>query len=189
MSGSERKRGMAPWKIDAGIYLAVWTACVLWFWLGMGGGGWIMAYTILTFGTILPVATLVTSFRLERKQDLGLWRWAVIGGFGMMYMGALWATFTLSTVLGIANIAPPSPLYTIAGLIPSAAGIALGWLVRRGKLSAKVPAAGLFLLLCACYVGLKTMNGSLFRPVLILDLPVLALLATFGVWALHRRGK
>lgn len=25
------------------IYIAVWISCVLWFWLGMSGGGWVMA--------------------------------------------------------------------------------------------------------------------------------------------------
>ena len=59
-------------------YLSVWTLCVLWFWLGRSGGGWIMSYTILAFWFLLPVTTLITSFLLERGQDLGLRRWAAM---------------------------------------------------------------------------------------------------------------
>lgn len=35
--------------LPATIYMVVWLFCVGWFWLGMDGGGWIMAYTILAF--------------------------------------------------------------------------------------------------------------------------------------------
>ena len=40
---------MADWKKSILIYMTVWTTCVLWFWFGMDGGEWIMAYTILSF--------------------------------------------------------------------------------------------------------------------------------------------
>lgn len=99
---------MPDWKLSILIYMAVWTACVLWFWLGMGGGGWIMAYTILSFGVLIPITTLVIAFRLEWKQDLGIWRWAAMGLFSIMYVAALCATFVLSTFIGVANLAPPS---------------------------------------------------------------------------------
>lgn len=186
-NGIGRALGKGPkWKQSILAYIAVWTACVLWFWLGMGGGGWIMAYTILSFGVILPIATLVTAFRLEWKQALGSWRWCVMGFFGIMYLAALWATFALSTYLGATNISAP-PLYTfLIGLCPGAVGIALGWAVRSGKIGLKVPVIGLVILLSVCYVGLKTLNGSFFRPVLILDVPaVLALL--LGLWLCFKR--
>ncbi|MBD5085096.1 MAG: hypothetical protein HDT33_08625 [Clostridiales bacterium] len=170
------------------IYMAVWAACVLWFWLGKSGGGWIMAYSILSFGVILPITTLVIAFRLEWKQDLGYWRWAAIGFFGIMYMAALWATIVLGTFLGAANISTPSLLMSLAGLCPSAIGIAIGWFVRSRKMSLKVPAIGLFLLLGVCYVKLKTLNGSFFRPVLILDVPAVLLLV-FGLWFMFRMSK
>lgn len=123
----------SKWKQTVIAYMAVWTGCVLWFWLGMNGGGWIMAYTILSFGVILPVVTLAVSFLLEWKQDLGHLRWAAIGFFGVMYIAAMGVTFVLSTALGVTKIAPP-PLYVLLiGLCPSAIGIALGWLVRNKK--------------------------------------------------------
>lgn len=174
-------------RLSIQIYMAVWIICVLWFWLGMGGGGWIMAYTILSFGVILPVTTLVIAFRLEWKQDLGIFRWAAMGFFSIMYTAALWATFTLATLLGAANIAAPSLYTLLAGFCPSAIGLTLGWLVRSNKLNVKVPAVGLLILLTVGYVRLKTLNGSFFRPVLILDIPAAAILLILGRWILRQK--
>lgn len=190
-NNAEIKTGKTPeWKLSLLIYIAVWITCVLWFWLGRSGGEWIMAYTILSFWVILPITTLVTAFRLEWKQNLGIWRWAAMGFFSIMYTAAFWATFVLSTFLRIANIAPPSLLTVLVGFCPSAIGIALGWLVRSKKLNVKVPAIGLFLLLAISYVRLKTLNGSFFRPVLILDIPVVVIILLLGLWfLLQKSGK
>ena len=167
------------------IYMAIWGSCVLWFWLGMSGGGWGMAYTLLSFGVILPVSTLVVSFLMEQKQDLGHWRWVTIGFFSLMYVAALWVTFVLYWIVQSTNISFPSPFTLLAGLCPSAVGIAFGWLVRNGRMSLKVPIIGLFCLLTVCYVVLKTLNGSFFRLVLFLDVPAIFLLI-LGLWFLLR---
>lgn len=180
---------LSNWKLSILIYMAVWIACVLWFWLDIGGGGWIMAYTILSFGALLPITTLVIAFRLEWQQNLGIWRWAAMGFFSIMYVAAMWATFVLSTFLGAANIAAPSLFALLVGLCLSAIGITLGWLVRSKKLNMKVPAVGLFLLLAISYVRLKTLNGSFFRSVLILDIPAVAILLILGSWILFQKNK
>lgn len=186
-SGIGNKR--YKWKQSIIIYMVVWGACILWFWLGRTGGGWIMAYTILSFGVILPVITLVAAFLLEWKQNLGYWRWAAMGFFSIMYVAALWATFVLSTALGVAKIGT-QPLYGfLVSLCLSAVGIALGWLVRSRKLSPKIPAMGLAVLLAACYVWLKTWNGTFFRPVPILDIPVAAMLFSLGLWFFFQKKK
>lgn len=185
---TEATTGKIPdWKLSIIIYMAVWAACVLWFWLGMSGGGWIMAYTILSFFVILPVMTLVTAFLLEWKQNLGYWRWIAMVFFSIMYVAALCATFVLSTFIGAANIASPSLYTLLVGLCLSAIGITLGWLVRTRKISLKVPAIGLFLLVVVVYVRLKTLNGTFFRPVLILDIPVAVILLILGLRVLLRR--
>ncbi len=178
---------MSEWKRSILLYMVVWTACVLCFWFSMDGGEWIMAYTILSFGVCLPITTLIIAFRLEWKQDLGIWRWAAMGFLSIMYVAAVWATFALSTFLGAANIASPFFSTLLVGFCSSAIGMSLGWLVRSQKLNGKVPAIGLFLLLGIIYVKLKTLNGSFFRPVLILDIPVAVILLTSGVWLLFQK--
>ena len=181
---------MADWKKSILIYMTVWTTCVLWFWFGMDGGEWIMAYTILSFGVYLPVTTLIIAFRLERKQDLGIWRWAAMGFLSIMYAAAVWATFALATFLGAANIASPFFSTLLVGFCSSAIGMILGWLVRSQKLNRKVPVIGLFLLLVILYVKLKTLNGSFFRLVLILDIPAAVMLVVSGAWVLlQKAGK
>lgn len=180
---------ISDWKLSIWIYMAVWIICVLWFWLGMSGGGWIMAYTILSFFVILPITTLVIAFRLEWKQNLGIWRWVSMGFFSIMYAAAMWATFVLSTFIGAANIAPPSLYILLVGLCLSAIGIALGWLVRSRKLSVNVPVIGLFLLLAIVYVKLKTLNGPFFRSVLILDIPATVILMAPGLYILLKNPK
>lgn len=167
-------------------YLIIWLACVLWFWLGMGGGGWIMAYTILSFSLILPITTLIIAFRLERRQDLRVWRWIALAFFSIMYMAALWATFVLSTFLKVTNISTPAPISFLFGLCPGIVGIALGWMVRTRKVTAKIPAIGLVILLCVCYVWLKSLNGSVLRFIPVLDIPALIVVLA-GLWYLCRK--
>lgn len=185
---SKEKRTCKPpgWKFSVTIYAAVWAACILWFWLGRSGGGWIMAYTILAFGVMLPVITLVAAFLLEWGQNLRIWRWAAMAAFGVMYLAALWATFALATFLGAANIGAPSPYAFLAGFCPAAVGIAAGWMVRVKKTDLRVPVTALLLLLCVCYLELKTLNGSVLRFLPILDLPAFALLIS-GCWFLFRK--
>ena len=142
------------------IYMAVLAACILWFWLGMSGGGRIMVYTILSFFVILPTTTLATAFRLEWKQDLEPVFTASMGFFSIMDAAAMWVTFVLPTSIGVANIAPPSPYILLVGVCLSAIGITLGWLVRNKKLNIKIPVIGLFLLIAIVYVKLKALNGS-----------------------------
>jgi len=139
-----------------------------------------MAYTLLAFLVLLPFATLVTSFLLELRQDLGLWRLLVIVGYSILYTAAIYATFVLSTWLEVTNLAPPSPATLLMGLVLSVVGLALGWMVRRGKLSLWAPVAGLSVLL-------KALNGSFFRWIPILDLPALVLLVVGGAILLRSR--
>ena len=57
-------------------------------------------------------------------------------------------------------------------------------------MNVKVPAIGLFVLLTVSYVKLKTLNGSFFRPVLILDIPVVIILFIMVLWILlKKQGK
>ena len=47
-------------SIAAIIYLLLWPACILWFWLGMPfSGGGIFAYTLLVYYITLPAASAV----------------------------------------------------------------------------------------------------------------------------------
>ncbi len=178
----------SDWKRDALIYMTVWAACVLWFRLGIGGGGWIMAYTILSFGVILPVTTSATAFRLERKLDRGYPSLIVLGFLSVMYAAALLLTFVLSTYLGETKISVPSPYVFLIGLCSAVIGIVFGRAVRTEKMSPRVPVIAFVILIVFCYVILKTMNGSLLRPVPALDVPA-ALLLISGLRLCFKRAR
>lgn len=131
--------GKTPaWKLGLLIYMTVWVVCVLWFWLQLvvnkfSANSWFDTYNLIAFWLILPVVAFVTSFSLERKQGLGLWRVVAVMFFGVMYLVAVYATFTLATFFKILNIGSPAWYELLGGSIPSAVGIVAGCAMRNRK--------------------------------------------------------
>ena len=177
-----------PGLLPAAVYSVVWLFCVGWFWLGRGGGGWIMAYTILAHGVLVPLAALVSAFLLAWERPLRGWFWGALVLYGALNIGAIAATFTLSTAIGVTKMAPPDALVCLLELVPGAVGLGLGRLFRVKGWGPKVAVAALLILLAVCYVGLKTLNGSIWRLLPILDVPALVILG-LGLWFLLRKGK
>lgn len=175
-------------RISVAVYLAVWLFCVDWFWLGRGGGGWIMAYTILAHGVLVPLAALVSAFLLARERPLGGWFWGAMVLYGVLNLGAIAATFMLSTAIGVTKMAPPDAMVILLELVPGAVGLGLGRLFRVKGWGAKGAVAALMVLLAVCYVGLKSLGGSVWRLLPILDVPALVILG-LGVWFLLRKNK
>ncbi len=169
------------------LYGAVWLFCVGWFWLGADGGGWIMAYTILTLGVLMPLAALISAFMLANRRALGGWFWGVLAGYGVLNLSVIAATFTLGTAIQAVNIAPIDAPVVVWCFIPGTLGLALGWLFRVRGWSVKWALAVLLALLVACWIGIKSLAGSVLRWEPLLDLPLLAALI-LGVWFLFRRG-
>ena len=177
-----------PGLLPMAVYSAVWLFCVGWFWLGRGGGGWIMAYTILAHGVLIPLAALVSAFMLAWARPLGFWFWGALALYGVMNVGAIAATFTLSTAIGVTKMAPIDAVVILLELVPGAVGLGLGRLFRVKGWGLKGAVAALMVLLAACYVGLKTLNGSIWRLLPILDVPALVILG-LGLWFLLRKDK
>ena len=177
-----------PGLLPAAVYLTVWLFCVGWFWLSRGGGGWIMAYTILAHMVLMPLAALISAFLLAWERPLGVWFWGALALYGVMNVGAIAATFTLSTAIGVTKMAPIDAVVILLELVPGAVGLCLGRLFRVKGWGLKGAVAGLLVLLAVCYVQLKTLNGSVLRPLPLLDVPALVLLG-LGLWFLLRKGR
>ena len=177
-----------PGLLPAAVYLAVWLFCVGWFWLGRGGGGWIMAYTILAHMVLMPLAALVSGFLLARERPLGVWFWGALALYGVLNVGAIAATFTLATAIGAAKIAPIDALVCLLELVPGAVGLGLGWLFRVKKWGSKAAVAVLLALLAACWLLLKSISVSPYSFMPFLDVPALVVLG-LGVWFLLGKGK
>lgn len=114
------------------IYLLLWLACVLWFWLGMPfSGGGMFAYTLLVYYLALPSAAAITCALAGWRVELGGARWLAPFVGALLYVAALLLTFSLSSALGIANIAPVDLAAFLMGLAPGMVGFVCGWLLRR----------------------------------------------------------
>ena len=175
-------------RISVAVYLAVWLFCVGWFWLGRGGGGWIMAYTILAHGVLVPLAALVSAFLLARERPLGGWFWGAMVLYSVLNFGAIAATFMLSTAIGVTKMAPPDAMVILLELVPGAVGLGLGWLFRVKGWGAKGAVAALLVLLAVCWLLLKSVSVSPYRFLPFLDVPALVLLG-LGLWFLLRKNK
>lgn len=119
-------------SIAALVYLLLWLACILWFWMSIPfSGGGIFAYTLVVYYLTLPGAAAIVCALIGWRSELGRVRWfsPLVGA--LLYIAALLLTFSLSTALDIANIAPVDLAAFLAGLAPGAIGFVCGWLLRR----------------------------------------------------------
>ena len=114
------------------VYLLLWLACILWFWLSipMSGGG-IFAYTLVVYYLTLPGAAAIVCALAGWRVELGRIRWLAPLAGALLYVAALWLTFSLSTLLGTANIAPVGLAAFLTGLVPGVVGFVCGWPLRR----------------------------------------------------------
>ena len=177
-----------PGLLPAAVYLAVWLFCVGWFWLGRGGGGWIMSYTILAHMVLMPLAALVSGFLLARERPLGGWFWGALVLYGVLNVGAIAATFMLSTAIGVTKMAPIDAMVVLLELVPGAVGLGLGRLFRVKGWGPKAAVTALLALLAVCWLLLKSISVSPYRFLPFLDGPALVILG-LGVWFLLRKGK
>ena len=185
MSEIMKKR---PGRLPVAVYSAVWLFCVGWFWLGRGGGGWIMAYTILAHMVLVPLAALVSAFLLVWERPLGGWFWGAMILYGALNFGAIAATFMLSTAVGATKMAPPDAMVILLELVPGAVGLGLGRLFRVKGWGPKAAVAALLALLAVCWLLLKSVSVSPYRFLPFLDVPALVLLG-LGLWFLLRKNK
>ena len=114
------------------VYLLLWLACILWFWLSIPlSDGGIFSYTLPVYYFTLPSAAAVVSALAGWRRELGRARLLVPFAGALLYVAALLLTFSLSSALGIANIAPVDLAAFLMGLAPGAIGLACGWALRR----------------------------------------------------------
>lgn len=127
------KRAGRALPIVVVVYLLLWLACILWFWLGipMSGGG-IFAYTLIAYYLTLPGAAAFVCLLAGWRMELGKVRLLAPLACALLYVAALLLTFSLlSTLLGIANIAPVDVAAFLMGFAPGVIGFACGWVLRR----------------------------------------------------------
>ncbi|MDI9469625.1 MAG: helix-turn-helix transcriptional regulator [Bacillota bacterium] len=111
-------------------YLAVWGLGMIVFWfLSSGSDG--MGFSLMYLWFLLPVMTLVLSIIIGRNDYWERGKWFAAPVFGLMYMLAEYATFSLANMVAFQKLNIP-----YFGMIPVGAGISLlglgiGSLLRR----------------------------------------------------------
>lgn len=111
-------------------YLVIWIAAIVVFWaFAITYAEGAMGYSLTFFWIILPATTLVVSFLIGRNDYWGRGKWVSSLGFGVMYMLAEYATFSMANNLAFGKMNMPEVSMVLAGVVISLVGMALGYLV------------------------------------------------------------
>lgn len=110
-------------------YLAIWAAAIIVFWLG--GRRDAMGYSLVYFYLVLPVCTMVISFFIGRDTGWTGSRWIMMLFFGVMYMLAPYATFSLANMSASQVIRLPNLSDMLPGILCAAVGISAGSIKRH----------------------------------------------------------
>ena len=111
-------------------YLVIWVVAVTVFWVFIvrhSTGA--MVYSLTFLWIVLPVTTLVISFLIGRNDYWGKGKWVTSVGFGVMYMLAEYATFSMANNLLYNKVNMPEISMMFTGAAISLIGMALGYLV------------------------------------------------------------
>ncbi|WP_314922078.1 hypothetical protein [Slackia exigua] len=111
-------------------YLVIWIAAIVVFWaFAITYAEGAMGYSLTFFWIIFPATTLVVSFLIGRNDYWGRGKWVSSLGFGVMYMLAEYATFSMANNLAFGKMNMPEVSMVLAGVVISLVGMALGYLV------------------------------------------------------------
>lgn len=78
-------------------YCTIWAMSIIIFWLG--GNVDALVYLIVVFYLVLPIATFVISILIGKDESRANYKWIMLLFFGVMYMLALYATFSLANAI------------------------------------------------------------------------------------------
>lgn len=118
-------------RITVLAYLVVWALVILTFWLG--GRQDAMGYALVNLYLVLPVTTLAASAAVGLDEGWRGIRWLMLLFFGVLYMLAPYATFSLANMASFEQLRLPEAAAMLPGILCAAAGMGIGCLVRRLK--------------------------------------------------------
>lgn len=121
--------------IIVAIYLAIWTASLVCFWVAslIGDDLFAMGYAVLVFYIVLPITTLVLSFLIGKNADWGNSKWLMLLFFSVMFMLLPYLTYSLANTLAFGNLHWPEPYLLFIGIMPALIGMTIGSLIKKLK--------------------------------------------------------
>lgn len=109
-------------------YLIIWAIAITFFWVFTGEQDGI-GYSLMFLWVILPVSTFIISLLISRNNYWGNLKWFGSLGFGIMYMLAEYATFSMANNVAFNKVNMPEFSMIIAGTIISLIGMGIGHMV------------------------------------------------------------
>lgn len=109
-------------------FLVIWSASIIMFWLG--GRSDAMGYSLVTFYLVLPISIMVISFFIGKEEGWANYKWIMLLFFGLMYMLASYATFSLANMLAFEKINRPDVTGLLPGIVCAAIGMSLGMIIK-----------------------------------------------------------
>lgn len=110
-------------------YLAVWAAALISFWVFKSGSD-AMGYSVVYLWILLPITTFFTSLVIGINNYWGRKKWISVAAYGVMYMLAGYATFSVANMITFNKINMPEFIMIPIGAAISAAGMGLGTGIR-----------------------------------------------------------
>lgn len=115
-------------------YLVIWATAIVFFWVFTArDSGDAMGYSLMFLWVILPVSTFVVSFLISRNDYWGKKKWLCPIGFGVMYMLAEYATFSMTNNVAFNKVNMPEFSMILVGAVISLAAMGIGHLVYMKK--------------------------------------------------------
>jgi len=121
--------------LQIGIYVLLWTSCLVWFWVGRDYDSALFApaFAIMALYLILPISTFVISFFIGKDESWGRYRWLMALFFGGMHSMECFVTFAMANTLTFGNLHFPTVEDAIPAIIISLLGIGCGAFVKQIK--------------------------------------------------------
>ena len=115
-------------------YLIIWTFAIISFWF-FNADEDAMSYSLMFLWVILPVTTIVLSLLIGKNDYWGKYKWFGSIAFGIMYMLAEYATFSMANNVTFNKVNAPEFGMIITGTILSLIGMAIGYGIHSIKKS------------------------------------------------------
>ncbi|MBC8587768.1 hypothetical protein [Paratissierella segnis] len=113
------------------VYLVIWSMSIIVFWIG--GRLDAMGYSLAVFYLVLPITTFVISIFMGKDNSWANYKWLMLLFFGVMYMLALYATFSLANAIAFDKNNLPKVADMLPGILCSAAGLLTGTIINAIK--------------------------------------------------------
>lgn len=130
-NGEIKKNKRISLRALVSIYLGLWAASLIVFWLWIEKTMLAAEYCLIDFYIIMPIATFVVSLIIGKNNYWGKWKWVSSIVFGIMCMLLVYFTINTGYMISQSKIIMPFVEWFYGGGIISLIGLAIGTLIGR----------------------------------------------------------